>query len=134
MGEGSGTAFSSPVGDSDSPPQTGADTLSFKTPGPIQAIGEASGKSPLRVVYKTEFPRPSSTSGNTGISLLGIERTGTEVASSAVTTPLEDTGVRTHPPSFSTTAELPELFEEFGQLETRLKSSKRSSEPSGFQE
>ncbi|KAM1086311.1 hypothetical protein ACFX1Q_012746 [Malus domestica] len=53
-----------------------------------------------------------------------------------VTPSLKETGVRTPPLSFSfsTTTNLPELFEEFGQLETRLKFSKRSSESSGLQE
>ncbi|KAM1438375.1 hypothetical protein ACFXTO_012377 [Malus domestica] len=49
IGEGSGIAFSSSTG--------GSDSSLFKTPGPIQqALREASGKSPPCLVHKTKFP------------------------------------------------------------------------------
>ncbi|KAM2011899.1 hypothetical protein ACFX1T_023816 [Malus domestica] len=58
-----------------------------------------------------------------------------KTAPSLGVTSLEENGVRSPPPASlaSKTAKLPELFEKFGQLETRLKSSKHSS-PSGFPE
>ncbi|KAM1401034.1 hypothetical protein ACFX2F_028237 [Malus domestica] len=133
IGEGLGATFSSPIGGRESSPQPGVVTLPCEAPGfSHQVLKEAS---PPRLVRKTKLPRPHLTFGSTWIPYPGIEKTGkTEIAPSVVTTSLEETGVGTPPASslFSTTANLPKLFEEFGQLETRLKSSKHSSAPSGF--
>ncbi|KAM0994012.1 hypothetical protein ACFX1S_009664 [Malus domestica] len=132
IGEGSSAACSSPVSGRGSSPQPGIGTFPCEAPRLSQQVLEEA--SPPRLVRKSKLPRPHLTIGSAGISHPGIEKAGeTETAPSVGTTSLEETRVQ-NPPSaspFSKTAKLPELFEEFGQLETRLKSSKHSS-PSGF--
>ncbi|KAM1299031.1 hypothetical protein ACFX2F_025770 [Malus domestica] len=134
IGEGSSAVFSSPVSGRGSSPQPGIGTLPCEAPGLSQQVLEKA--SPPRLVRKSKLPRPHLTIGSTDISHPGIEKArGTETTPSVGTTSLEETRVQNPPPAspFSKTAKLPELFEEFGQLETRLKSSKHSS-PSGFPE
>ncbi|KAM1160148.1 hypothetical protein ACFX19_033798 [Malus domestica] len=131
---GIGAAFSSPVNGRESSPQPGIGTLPCEAPGLSQQVLEET--SPPRLVRKSKLPRPHLTIRSAGIAHPGIEKAGElKSAPSLGTTSLEETGVRNppHASPFSKTAKLPELFEEFGQLETRLKSSKHFS-PSGFPE
>ncbi|KAM1421468.1 hypothetical protein ACFX2I_003724 [Malus domestica] len=134
IGEGSSVVFSSPVSGRESSSQPGICTFPCEAPGLIQQVLEEA--SPFHLVRKSKLPWPHLTIGIAAISHPGIEKAGeTKTAPSVGTTSLEETGVQNPSPAspFSKTAKLPELFEEFGQLETRLKSSKHSS-PSGFPE
>ncbi|XP_050126751.1 uncharacterized protein LOC126603825 [Malus sylvestris] len=134
IGEGSGAVSSSPVSGRESSPQLRIGTLLCETSRLSQQVLEET--SPPRLVCKPKLPRPHLTIGSAGIVHHGRERVGKlKTAPSVGATSLEETEVRNPPPAspFSPTAKLPELFEKFGQLETRLKSSKHSS-PSGFPE
>ncbi|KAM1271982.1 hypothetical protein ACFX2J_032734 [Malus domestica] len=134
IGEGSSAAFSSPVSGRESSPQPGIGTFPCEAPGLSQQVLEEA--SPPCLVRKSKLPQPHLTIRSAGISHPRIEKAGgTETTPSVSTTSLEETRVQNPPPAspFSKTANLPELFEEFGQLKTRLKSSKHSS-PFGFPE
>ncbi|KAB2625986.1 TMV resistance protein N-like [Pyrus ussuriensis x Pyrus communis] len=123
FGEGLGTIPHSPVSGSDPSPQP-----------------------------RTELPQPPLASRVTGIPIcrpkkkiktttaltiitVPTSRAPPSIETSSITTPSEETGALPFFPSpISIIATLPELFKEFGQLKTKLKSTRRPSESSGFQE
>ncbi|XP_050146329.1 uncharacterized protein LOC126621788 isoform X2 [Malus sylvestris] len=126
IGEGVGAISSSS--------QAGISTLPYETPSFSRHVHEET--SPPHLVRKPRLPRPHLAIGSVEMIHPGMEKAGElKTAPSVGAASLEKTGVQSPPPASlaSKTAKLPELFEKFGQLETRLKSSKHSS-PSGFPE
>ncbi|KAB2597450.1 TMV resistance protein N-like [Pyrus ussuriensis x Pyrus communis] len=128
------------------------DELPPPAEGQVQGLGEVSGISPLPLVGKTELHRPPLASEVTGtpiprpkkkiktttspsIITAPTSRAPPSVETSSLDAPSEGAGTRpSFPTSISSSASLLELFKVFGQLKTKLRSSRHPFASSGLQD